>query len=163
MTHPIDSVRWVHRSELRANDYNPNHVATPELQLLKTSLLEDGWTQPIVATPAGEIVDGFHRWTLAGTPELETRDKGYVPVVELQRDEAHRIMSTIRHNRARGVHGVIKMSDIVGRLHDDLELDAKEIGRLLGMEAEEVTRLYENSSMATVGSGDGFSKGWVPE
>ena len=31
-----------------ANDYNPNKVAPPEMELLKHSIEEDGYTQPIV-------------------------------------------------------------------------------------------------------------------
>ena len=61
---PINKVEWLNTSELKANDYNPNHVAPIELKLLKISLIEDGWTQPVVIRENNEIVDGFHRWML---------------------------------------------------------------------------------------------------
>ena len=65
MKQPIDKVQWIHRDKLKPNNYNPNMVAPPELRLLKISILEDGWTQPIVVNSDMTIVDGFHRWTLS--------------------------------------------------------------------------------------------------
>ena len=162
-TQPLATVEWVEPSTLRANDYNPNHVAPPEMKLLKISLVENGWTQPIVAHPSGEIVDGFHRWTLASTdPEVQALTDGLCPVVRLVDvgpDVAR--MATIRHNRARGNHYVVKMSDIV---HDlvDLGLSEKEIAVRLGMDKEEVRRLIQRGNSLERNAGDEFNKGWVP-
>ena len=64
MKQPLDKITWIDRDKLKPNNYNPNKVAPPELKLLKISILEDGWTQPIVVNPDYTIVDGFHRWTL---------------------------------------------------------------------------------------------------
>src|SRR5438045_1612914 len=97
---PITSIEWVPRESLHANLYNPNKVAPIELHLLKVSILEDGWTQPIVARPDGEIVDGFHRWTISAESEISAMTNGLVPVVRLlPANREHQIMSTIRHNR----------------------------------------------------------------
>jgi ParB-like chromosome segregation protein Spo0J len=71
---PVNQVQWIDRNELNANDYNPNYVAPPELELLKTSIKEDGWTQPIVILQDKTIVDGFHRWTVSADPELIDND-----------------------------------------------------------------------------------------
>jgi ParB-like chromosome segregation protein Spo0J len=78
---PVSSVRWIPRDQLQANDYNPNHVAPPELELLAISIREDGWSQPIVVTPDLEIVDGFHRWTVSARPEIADMTGRLVPVV----------------------------------------------------------------------------------
>ena len=66
---PVAHVQWVKRDTLHANDYNPNVVARTERALLKLSIMEDGWTQPIVARTDGEIVDGFHRWSISADPD----------------------------------------------------------------------------------------------
>ena len=118
---PIDAVEWVARDTLTSNGYNPNHVARPELKLLKLSIMADGWTQPIVAREDGQIVDGFHRWTISADPEISALTNGLVPVVRLRPalEMADQMASTIRHNRARGQHGVIPMADIVTSLKDD--------------------------------------------
>ncbi len=160
---PIADVQWVKRETLRANAYNPNHQAPPEFELLKTSLLADGWTQPIVARKDGEIVDGFHRWRLSADKDVSAMTGALVPVVFLRDvDPAHQMMSTIRHNRARGNHGVLKMADIVRRLVDD-GLSREEVESLLGMEGEEVERLYDSAGMTARGSQDAFNPGWVPQ
>ena len=160
---PLSNVEWVDPSTLRANDYNPNHVAPPEMRLLKLSIIENGWTQPIVAHPSGEIVDGFHRWTLASTDKaVKELTGGLCPVVRLVDvgpDVAR--LATIRHNRARGNHYVVKMSEIVHDLRD-LGLSEAEIGARLGMDKEEVERLIQRGNSLERNSKPEFNKGWVP-
>lgn len=163
MKHPLDAVRWVDPTTLHANDYNPNKVFPPEMELLKTSILEDGWTQPIVALESGEVVDGFHRWTLGRTdPDIRAKSGGLVPVVFIApKDRASQMMSTVRHNRARGAHGVLRMSDIVRAIQAS-GLTDEEIQRRLGMEQEEIDRLVDARGNAEAVGKDSFGKGWVP-
>ena len=100
---PLDKIIWIDREKLKANNYNPNKVAPPELKLLKISILEDGWTQPIVINDDFTIVDGFHRWTLSGHKEINSLTGGLVPVVILEGKSSNdKKLATIRHNRARG-------------------------------------------------------------
>ena len=166
---PINNVKWVKRNKLKANTYNPNHVYDTELELLKTSIKEDGWTQPIVALKDGTIVDGFHRWTVSGHKEMLPLTNGYVPVVYIDADDMHKMMSTIRHNRARGQHIITKMSDILKEMVDS-GLSSKEIQTKLGMTDEEIARLTDLSGMPVFveegtyeieGKSD-FSKAWEP-
>lgn len=159
---PISFVEWVHRDTLTANDYNPNKVMPTELNLLEQSILEDGWTQPIVRRDGGEIVDGFHRWTVSGRPKLMERYGGMVPVVTMNpTNAAHQRMSTIRHNRARGSHYVLAMADIVSFLAEQ-GIDDEEARRRLGMDREEWTRLLERGDMVARGSADAFTEAWRP-
>ena len=164
LTQPINSVEWVERTTLTSNGYNPNHVARPELRLLKISIMADGWTQPIVAREDGEIVDGFHRWTISADPDISALTNGLVPVVRLRAslDMSDQIASTIRHNRARGQHGVVPMADIVTSLKDDHGLSDEQVKKKLGMDTEEVERLYDTRGMPVRGSDDDFNKGWTP-
>lgn len=162
---PISLVRWVHRDTLHANDYNPNHVAKPEKELLITSILEDGWTQPIVVRSDNEIVDGFHRWTVSADTRLLAKYQGYVPVVTLSDAKSleDQKISTIRHNRARGVHGVLPMAKIVRDLVDS-GLNYAQIQRRVGMEHEEVERLHTHAGMPNKidSEVEGFNKAWIP-
>ncbi len=162
---PVSSVEWVDPSTLRANSYNPNHVPAPEMRLLKLSIMEDGWTQPIVISHDNEIVDGFHRWTLGvSDKDIKGLTGGLVPVVRIRGDvdAASQRMSTIRHNRARGQHHVVKMADIVADLIEFGVTDG-EIGRRLQMDSEEVSRLRDRGAMPKRGGGEEWSKGWVAE
>lgn len=159
---PLSNIQWVDPATLRANNYNPNRVAAPEMKLLKRSIIEDGWTQPIVALPDGEIVDGFHRWTLGTTdPDIRNLTGGLVPVVRISPDPAQQRMATIRHNRARGSHHVLRMADIITELHT-MNISDKDIANRLGMEPEEVTRLLAHGNKKQRNQGATFSKAWTP-
>lgn len=163
---PVDCVLWVKSDLVHANDYNPNSVAPPEMELLHTSIKEDGYTQPIVTYPKNakyEVVDGFHR-NRVGKEKKDVRDRirGYLPVVKIrpsQKDKTHRIAATIRHNRARGKHNVNSMSDIVVELKRRNWSDDK-IAKNLGMDSEEVLRLCQITGMTELFSDADFSKSW---
>lgn len=157
---PVSRVRWVHRDTLRPNDYNPNAVAPPELELLILSIVEDGWTQPIVVLDDGTIVDGFHRYTVSADPRLLELYSGHVPTVTLDANPVHRRMSTVRHNRARGQHGILPMASIVRGMIED-GVPEEEVCRRLGMEDEELARLLNRAGMPAQ-TGKGFGKSWVP-
>ena len=163
---PVDCVLWVGCDGVHANDYNPNSVAPPEMELLKVSILEDGYTQPIVTfqdTDNRVVVDGFHRNRVGKEcPEVKSRVHGYLPVVtinESRTDKSDRIAATIRHNRARGKHKVESMSDIVIELKKRNWSDAK-ICKELGMDEDEVLRLCQVSGLLEVFGDVEFSQSW---
>ena len=141
---PLASLQWVERDRLRANDYNPNKVSEDNLKLLTQSILTNGWTLPIVVRPDYTIIDGFHRWTVAGREPLLTRLGGKVPVVIVDHhgDGSADVYGTITHNRARGTHLLEPMKAIVKRLIDEGK-SIQEIGKQLGMKPEEVFRLSD--------------------
>ena len=163
---PISNVEWVKPSMLFANDYNPNHVFPPEMRLLKLSILLSGWTQPIVARSDGEIVDGFHRWTLGQKDrDIIAMTKGLVPVVRTRADltPSEQRMATIRHNRARGEHSVLKMGEVIEQLVNKYGMSQEKIAEFLSMEDEEVDRLFDRSGMIVRGDvGEDFNAGWEP-
>lgn len=142
---PLQSLQWVPRSSLKANNWNPNKVSKDNLKLLIQSILTNGWTLPIVVRPDMTIIDGFHRWTVAGQEPLLSLLEGKVPVVIVDHDnESDDIYGTVTHNRARGTHLLEPMKAIVKRLLDEGKTVA-EIGRQLGMKPEEVFRLSDFS------------------
>lgn len=138
---PLSTLKWVNRDELKPNDYNPNKVSLENLKLLTQSILTNGWTLPIVIRPDGTIIDGFHRWTVAGQEPLLTMLDGKVPVVVVSHtDENANIYGTVTHNRARGTHLLEPMKAIVERLLKSGKT-IQEIGKQLGMKPEEIFRL----------------------
>jgi len=162
---PVDFVKWVPNTTVFANDYNPNTVAPPEMELLRLSIEADGYTQPIV-TMGGEVVDGFHRHRVGKEcPEIQAAILGYLPVVQIRderQDKSDRMASTIRHNRARGKHKVEAMSDIVIELTRRNWSDER-IAKNLGMEADEVLRLKQISGLAEMFNDREFSEAWEVE
>lgn len=166
---PVDCVLWVKAEDIKANDYNPNSVAPPEMKLLTHSILEDGYTQPIVAWKNGthyEIVDGYHRNRVGQeVVEVRKRIKGYLPITvvnEDRHDKGDRIAATIRHNRARGKHRIDGMSDIVVELKRRNWSDEK-IGKELGMDPDEVLRLTQITGLAEMFADREFSQSWEAE
>lgn len=142
---PLSTLQWVERSRIRPNDYNPNKVSKQNLELLKQSILANGWTLPIVVRPDFTIIDGFHRWTVAGEEPLVSMLEGRVPVVVVEhKDKAGNIYGTVTHNRARGTHLLGPMKAIVKELMDEGK-SVSEIGKQLGMRPEEVFRLSDFS------------------
>jgi ParB-like chromosome segregation protein Spo0J len=163
---PVDFVRWVKNDKVHQNDYNPNSVAPPEMELLRLSISADGYTQPIVSMPdeAGyEVVDGFHRHRVGKEcADIQERVLGYLPLVAIKTDrtdKADRMASTVRHNRARGKHKVEAMSDMVIELKRRNWSDEK-IAKELGMEPDEVLRLCQLSGLTELFSDQEFSMSW---
>lgn len=163
---PVDTVEWVPADGVEANDYNPNAVAPPEMELLRLSIMADGYTQPIVTNQEDAkrvVVDGFHRNRVGKEcADVHERVHGYLPVVQIRSDRtdsADRMASTIRHNRARGKHQVLAMSDIVLELKRRNWSDAK-IGKELGMDPDEVLRLAQITGLAEAFKDREFSEAW---
>jgi len=164
---PVDLVTWVKSDSVQANDYNPNSVAPPEMELLRHSIMKDGYTQPIVTMEDGAaftVVDGFHRNRVGKEcSDVTERVHGFLPVVKIRddrKDKGDRIAATIRHNRARGKHKVESMSDIVLDLKRRNWSD-KKIGKELGMDPDEVLRLAQITGLAEMFSDKDFTQAWV--
>ncbi len=162
---PVYNVKRVPIEKIQANAYNPNHVAPPEMQLLYKSILEDGYTMPIVCYYLSdqdryEIVDGFHRYTvMLQHKDIYEREGGCLPVVTIEKDISNRMASTIRHNRARGTHNIELMTNIVAELVESGMSDAW-IMKNIGMDAEELLRLKQISGLASLFKDKDFSQSW---
>lgn len=169
-TEPVDCVLWVKNDTVKANDYNPNSVAPPEMELLRLSISNDGYTQPIVSMDNSdgtrEVIDGFHRNRVGKEcADIQSRVHGYLPVVtirESQTDLNNRVASTIRHNRARGKHKVESMSDIVVDLKRR-NWSPEKIAKELGMDSDEVLRLSQISGLVEMFNNKDFSIAWESE
>lgn len=167
---PVDCVIWVKNDTVYANDYNPNSVAPPEMELLRLSISNDGYTQPIVSMDnhngTREVIDGFHRNRVGKEcQEIQNRVHGYLPVVTINQDRTKindRVASTIRHNRARGKHKIDAMSDIVIDLKKRNWSDEK-IAKNLGMDADEVLRLCQIGGLSELFSDKEYSQAWEAE
>jgi ParB-like chromosome segregation protein Spo0J len=167
---PVDCVLWVKNNSVCANDYNPNSVAPPEMELLRLSIASDGYTQPIVTMKTEdeqrEVIDGFHRNRVGKEcNDIQERVHGYLPVVTInsdRTDKGDRMAATVRHNRARGKHSVTAMSDIVVELKRRNWTNEK-IASHLGMESDEVLRLFQITGLSEIFKNEEFSQAWEVE
>lgn len=163
---PVDCVIWVRNEQIKANDYNPNKVAPPEMELLEISIMNDGYTQPIVTWNTDEkheVIDGFHRHRVGKESKIvANRIMGYLPIVSIRKEQQSkndRIASTIRHNRARGKHQIDAMSEIVIELKNR-NWKNERIAKELGMDEDEILRLCQISGLQELFKDDDFSKSW---
>lgn len=163
---PVYNVKAVPVSKVRANAYNPNSVAPPEMKLLELSIWEDGFTMPVVCyylpdEDVYEIVDGYHRYTtLLTSKRIREREKGMLPVVVIDKPLSDRMASTIRHNRARGSHSIELMQNIVSEL---LEAGMSDmwIMKHVGMDMDELLRLKQLTGLAALFKDADFSRAWT--
>jgi ParB-like chromosome segregation protein Spo0J len=162
-TSPVYAVQRIPIEKIRANAYNPNAVAPPEMKLLEMSIWEDGYTMPVVAyyipdEDIYEIVDGYHRFTTLKTSKrIFEREEGCLPVVVIEKDISNRMASTIRHNRARGSHSIELMSNIVSELVE-AGMSDQWILRHIGMDKDELLRLKQITGIAALFRDGEFSK-----
>lgn len=165
---PTYNVIAVPLEKIRANSYNPNSVAPPEMKLLEVSIWEDGYTMPCVCyylpdEDIYEIVDGYHRYTtMLKSDRIRERENGMLPIVVIDKDETNRMASTIRHNRARGSHSVELMSNIVGELVEAGMGDAW-IMKHIGMDKDEILRLKQITGLSSLFKDEEFSEAWHAE
>lgn len=158
---PVLNVKMVDIEKVVANNYNPNKVAPPEMRLLRHSIEEDGYTQPIVTYYDEEqdvyiVVDGFHRYRCA----REYFNLKKVPIVTIDKSIENRMASTIRHNRARGTHQIVDMSNVVLILSEK-GWSEEQISVHLGMELDEIIRLKQITGLKEMFSEHVFSKSWT--
>lgn len=158
---PVLKVKMIPMGKIVANNYNPNSVAPPEMELLRKSIEEDGYTMPIVVYYDEKndkyiIVDGFHRYRCA----KEYFNLAEIPATIIDKPLENRMASTIRHNRARGVHAIKGMSNLVLELFKKGWSDEK-IAAELGMEIDEVLRLKQITGLKEAFANHEFSKTWT--
>ena len=85
---PCANTLIVARGLVQANTYNPNSVSDDKMELLRQSIVDNGFCFPIVTIYDPElekfvVIDGFHRYLISGPDWLGMR---YVPIVVLQHD-----------------------------------------------------------------------------
>lgn len=164
---PVYNVIAVPVEKVKANAYNPNVIAPPEMKLLYESIKTDGYTMPVVcyyekAKDVYVIVDGFHRYRIMlEHRDIYKREKGLLPVSVIDKPIDQRMASTIRHNRARGAHDVELMSNIVKELHELGRSDAW-ISKHLGMDKDEILRLKQVTGLVALFKETQFGKAWRP-
>ncbi len=150
-------IEYVAIDSLTPNDWNPNRQSDHEGDLLRRSMEDDGFTQPIIALRDTQvIVDGYHRWKMA-------RSLGYeeIPVAFVDMTAEQARVSTLRHNRARGSEDL----QLTAQLLKDLEqLGVREWAQeSLMMDTTEMDRMLQDIEAPEALAGDAFGDGWTPQ
>lgn len=159
ITFPCLNTRMVPAGQVIANDYNPNKVATPEMEYLKYSISEFGFSVPVVVyhdtqTDLYIVIDGFHRRKVLADFRCTE-----IPVVVLDIPVEKRMAATIAFNRARGKHQVNLMGELVAKLVAK-GLNDEQIAVCLGMSGEEVLRLRQQVKAAVMLANGQYGRSW---
>lgn len=161
---PCLETKLVPREKIRANNYNPNHVPKDKMNLLKQSIIDNGFCFPIVTIYDKDeemyiIVDGFHRYTICQKEWLDIKE---VPVVVLEHDISQRMSATIQFNKARGVHSVDLDADVVKALIEQgmSELD---ISQHLGIDIDTIHRYKQMTGIIHLFENVNYSSSWGME
>lgn len=146
--------------KVQANNYNPNAVASNNMKLLEESILSNGFCFPVVTIwdPDLEkyiIIDGFHRYAIF----RDYLQADEIPIIVLKQSINQRMEATVQFNRARGVHQVELMGDLVAALIKQ-GVPEDEIAQKLGMELEEVLRLKQVTGIAELFKNQQYSSSW---
>jgi ParB-like chromosome segregation protein Spo0J len=158
------TIEYVSASTLAPNDYNPNRQSDHEFGLLKSSILEDGFTDPVkVVDRDGQavIVDGEHRWRAVQVLHEEGKlPDDVLAIVRLPMNEAQAKIATLRHNRARGSEDISLSTDVLRDLEAlgalDWAADSLQIGD------DELQRLLADIPAPEDLAGDEFTEAWAP-
>lgn len=158
---PCTAVLLVSRALIVANDYNPNSVAPDRMELLKQSIIDNGFCFPVVSIWNDEqdkfiVVDGYHRFMILGPDWL---DCDHVPVVVLTHDISRRLAATWQFNKARGVHQVDLDAELIRRLLEQ-GLDEKQVAERLGVDLDTVHRYKQTTGIAELFKNSDYSLSW---
>lgn len=161
---PCAQVLLVKRDLVQANTYNPNSVPDEKLDLLRQSIMDNGFCFPIVTIFDDElekfvIVDGFHRFMVSGDAWLGLT---HVPIVVLDHDVSKRMAATWQFNKARGVHQVDLDADLIRALIQQ-GLNDGEISEKLGIDLDTVMRYKQVTGIAELFRGAVYSTAWSME
>ena len=158
---PCLAIKLVNRNDIIANNYNPNSVPSDKMELLKQSIIDNGFCFPIVTIWSDEeqkyvIIDGFHRFTMCSPEWLDIEQ---VPIVVLDHDISQRMAATVQFNKARGVHEIDGDADIVKSLSQQ-GLSDEEICKHLGLDAETVLRYKQLTGILDLFKNTSYSPAW---
>lgn len=161
ITIPCLNVKLVPRESLQANNYNPNHVPKDKMELLKQSIIDNGFCFPIVTIWDEDlekyvIVDGFHRYTICMPEWLDIEQ---VPIVVLQHNISQRMAATVQFNKARGVHQVDLDADVVKSLLEQ-GLKEDEVAKHLGLDLDTVLRYKQMTGILDLFKNVNYTPSW---
>ena len=158
---PCMGTIMVNRELVQANNYNPNSVADEKMELLRQSIVDNGFAFPIVTIYDPDlnkfvVVDGFHRYVISGPNWLGME---YIPIVVLGHDMARCMAATWQFNKARGVHQVDLDADLIRALIQQ-GVPEEEISQHLGIDIDTIFRYKQITGIAELFKGAQYSMSW---
>jgi ParB-like chromosome segregation protein Spo0J len=158
---PCTQVWVVRRDLVQANNWNPNSVPDDKMELLRESIMDNGFCFPVVTGYDPDlrkfvVADGFHRYTIAGPAWLDLK---YVPIVVLDRPIGELMTATWQFNKARGMHQVDLDADLIRALIQQ-GMSEDLVAQKLGIDLDTVFRYKQITGIAELFRGAQYSMAW---
>jgi ParB-like chromosome segregation protein Spo0J len=158
---PCANTLLVARELIEANTYNPNSVPDTKMELLRESIVDNGFAFPVVCIFDHDlerfvVIDGFHRFLISGPDWL---NMSHVPVAVLSHDASQRMIATWQFNKARGHHQVDLDADLIRALLQQGMKD-EEICQHLGISLETLYRYKQVTGIAELFKNVTYSMPW---
>lgn len=159
---PIYDVKKIPIQKIGANFYKINYLDQEKYNLLKLSILKDGFTSALICfydkkSDKYEIVDGFYRYKVAiENKEILQKEEWCLPVVLLKKDDLKfYLFSHIRHNK---IKSEIFLEALIKVLKDFSFIEQKEWLQECGFKEDELLRLKQLSGLREFFKDKDFSK-----
>lgn len=158
---PCLTVQMVDRDMVVANNYNPNHVSPDKMELLKQSIIDNGFCYAIVTIWDEDLmkyiaIDGWHRRMIC---EPEWLDINPIPIIVLKHNISQRMAATIQFNKARGVHQCDLDAEVIRSLAEQ-GLSDSEIATHIGIDEDTIHRYKQLTGIAELFKNADYSTSW---
>jgi len=159
------NVQTVPLRSLAPPKWGTTYIMRPEKLLLRVSMLESGWLQPLVAKASDNtLIDGAKRWEMALSDEKFLMKYGHdVPVVFHEVDEIDAMMLHVRLNRAKGNVHPVGLSRMVKAVIASGKYSERDILNKLIMSNDELDLLLNHGLLKKKHWQEHeYSKAWIP-
>jgi hypothetical protein len=158
-------IHQVPLQSLRAPKWGATYIMRPEKILLRLSMYESGWLQPLVVRSADQsIIDGTKRWDLAlSDDKFKARHGLLVPVVYHDVDEIDAMVLHVRLNRAKGNVHPYALSQIVKSIIRSKKYGERDLLAILAMSNDELDLMISSGLLKSKNwEKYEYSRAWVP-
>lgn len=152
-------------NSLRAPSWGSTYLLRPDKMLLRLSLMESGWLQPLVVRLSDQtIIDGTKRWDIALSEDKFISKFGKdVPVVYHDVDEIDAMVIHVRLNRARGNVHPVGLSSIMKKIVYSGKYTESDLSSIFVMGEDEVDLLLSSGLLKKKNwEKYEYSRAWVP-
>jgi ParB-like chromosome segregation protein Spo0J len=157
-------IEYIPNNAIKPSSWRANYLLKPDLELLRLSMSDFGWLQPIIVRVEDmSIIDGHHRWVVAGEPAFIKKHGKQIPVMYQDIDLIDAMIMHIRLNRARGEMFAKPFSKMLKSIVLSDKYSSEELEDLLIMSPDEVDLMLAGGLLKQRKIPQhNYSRAWVP-
>jgi len=151
-------------NSVKTAPWRATYVLKPDMDLLRESMMDFGWMSPIVVRAHDStIIDGTHRWVIAGEKDFQRIHGTEIPIVFVECDEIDAMLMHVRLNRARGQIFAKPFSRLLKKVILSDKYSVEDVSRILIMSPDEVDLMLAGGLLKQRKVPQHqYSRAWVP-